>query len=165
MSNVKRQTSNVPRGFTSLELFLVIAFIGLMAAMVSVPLSSLQTDSALKDAAVGLVEALRRAETQAMSGHYGDKWGVHLSTSDGCALPTTKYHLFRGEAFDSASDTVDTFDLPATVSITAVSVGGGCDVEFSRFHGSATTTGTVTLTGPNGTRTVDINRYGRIHFQ
>lgn len=155
-----------PPGFTTLELLLVLGFFGLMAAMVAVPLSTLQSSSALRDGAVGVRNALRRAVTQAMSGLDGDRWGVHFSDSDGCALPASKYHIFRGNAFSSTTDTIETFEVPAGASITAVSLGGGCDAKFSRFHGTATTTGTVTLTDLAGaTRTVIVNGYGRISTQ
>lgn len=150
------------RGFTTLELLLVIAAIGITAATVFVPLSDLQGRSGLSDGAALLTDSLRRAETQALSGYYGDKWGVHFSAADGCALPAAKYHVFRGGSFTSATDTIDTIDLPNGVKITALAIGGGCDVKFDRYSGSTTSTGTVTVTGPYGSKTISINAYGRI---
>lgn len=162
-SNVKRQMSKAPQGFTSLELVLVVALFGVIIAVTTIPLYSLQTRNALSDGLTGVVDVLRRAETQALSGHFGDRWGVHFSDGDGCALPATKYHIFRGSAFASATDTIDSFDLPSNVSVTAIAVGGGCDVTFSRFQGAASSTGIITLTGvDSATRTVTINGYGRV---
>lgn len=150
-------------GFTSLELLLVMALFAVIIAVTTVPLYSLQTRNALADALTGVVDVVRRAETQALSGHFGDRWGVHFSDGDGCVLPATKYHVFRGNAFTSATDTIDTFELPTNVTITDVSVGGGCDVTFSRFHGMTTSTGSITLTGvDSATHTVTINAYGRV---
>lgn len=144
----------------------MIAFFGLMAAITSIPLATLQTGTGLRDAEIAVVDTLRRAETQAMSGFDADSWGVHFSDSGGCALPAGKFHVFRGPSFDSATTTIDTIDLPGNVTVSAVSVGGGCDVKFSRFHGSATTTGTVTLVNPNNeSRVISINPYGRITSQ
>jgi len=153
------------RGFTTLELLLTIAVLGLTAATVFLPLAAMQGRSALQDGATGLVDTLRRAETQALSGYYGDKWGIHLSASDGCALPASAYHIFRGGFFASATDTIDSISLPNTVMITALSIGGGCDVKFDRYSGSTTSTGTITLTGPTGASTISINAYGRIFQQ
>lgn len=151
------------KGFTIFEMVLVLALFGVVLATVSLPLIAFRGQRAMDDAAILLTDVLRRAETQALAGHFGDGWGVHLSDSDGCALPASKYHLFRGSAFTSATDTIDTFDLPDTITVTALGIGGGCDVKFSRFHGAATTTGTITLSGPNGlTRTISINGYGRV---
>ncbi|MEK7545909.1 MAG: hypothetical protein AAB554_02420 [Patescibacteria group bacterium] len=150
-------------GFSALELVLVVALFGVIVAVTTVPLYSFQTRNALEDGLTGVVDVIRRAETQALSGHFGDRWGVHFSETDGCALPTTKYHIFRGASFTSATDTLDTFDLPSNVTVTGVDVGGGCDVTFTRFHGAAASTGSITLTGvDSATRTVIINAYGRV---
>ena len=153
-------------GFTTFELLIVLAVFGVIVAVTTVPLVSLQTRNALEDGLTGVVDVLRRAETQALSGHYGDRWGVHFSDANGCALPAKKYHIFRGNSFTTATSTIDTFDLPANVNITGVSVGGGCDVTFSRFGGLAATVGSITLTGvDSATRTVIINAYGRVVAQ
>jgi|GEM_PF-2078998 len=150
-------------GFMTVELLLVIAFFALMAGVVSLPLSNLQTDAAGKDAAIIVTDELRRAVAQAMSGHDGDQWGIHFSDADGCALPATKIHVFRGAAFTSATDTIDTIDLPAGAAVTGLAIGGGCDARFSRFHGATASAGTVTLTDARGqVLTVTINAYGRI---
>ncbi len=151
------------RAFTTLELLLVIAFFGLMAGIVSLPLASMRQGAGIRDAEALAMNAIRRAETQAMSGNFGDSWGVHFSDSDGCVLPAVKMHVFRGAFFTSATDTIETIDLPAGARVSAIAVGGGCDVKYSRFQGSATTTGSITLTNDqNQSRTIFINAYGRV---
>ncbi|HJV32868.1 MAG TPA: hypothetical protein VJ694_02465 [Patescibacteria group bacterium] len=151
------------RGITSLEILLTIALFGVALGTVSITLSTFRSRNALKDGTAAVIGALRRAETQALSGHFGDRWGVHFSDGEGCALPATKIHVFRGQGFVSATDTTESIDLPAGVQLTGVAVGGGCDVKFSRFHGAATSTGAITLTNLNGaTSTVAINAYGRV---
>lgn len=152
-----------PRGFTTLELLLVIAFFGIMTAITSVALTSLQPTNALNDGALTVVDNLRRAQIQAMAGLDGDQWGIHLSDSDGCFLPATKLWVFRGAVFDSATTTVDDITLPAGSWVTDLSIGGGCDVKFSRFDGSTTSTGTVTISNTtSATTSATINAYGRI---
>jgi type II secretory pathway pseudopilin PulG len=153
-------------GFTSLELLLVIALFGVIIAVTVTPLYSLQTRNALEDGVTAVQGALRRAETQALSGHFGDRWGIHFSDADGCSLPASRFHIFRGASFTSATDTLDTFELPGNVTIAAVDVGGGCDVSFSRFHGMTGSAGTITLAGvDSATRTVTVNPYGRVVAQ
>ncbi len=153
-------------GFSALELVMVIAFFGVILATVSYSLSALQNRNALLDSREAVVNALRRAETQALSGHFGDRWGIHFSDGDGCALPASRFHLYRGAAFTSATDTIDTFDLEPGVAVTALDGGSGCDVSFSRFHGVTSTPRTITLTNQDGaTSTVSVNGYGRVVSQ
>ena len=155
-----------PAGFTAFELLLVIALFGVIFGTVSISLSTLQNRNALQDAAAGVVDALRRAETQALSGYDGDRWGVHFSDGDGCVLPASKYYIYRGATFTTATDTVDVFTLPGKVTVSGIAVGGGCDISFSRFHGITSSPGTVTLTNQNGaTSTVTVNGYGRVVSQ
>lgn len=151
-------------GFTTFELLIVIAFFGIALAVVTLPLATLQTRTALGDAVSQVKDEIRRAETQSLSGYLGTGWGVHLSGSTtGCVFPATQFYVFRGDSFDSASDTTSVVDLPDTTSISGVSIGGGCDIKFTRFHGATTNTGTVTIQNTLGaTGTVTINAKGRI---
>jgi type II secretory pathway pseudopilin PulG len=146
-----------------IELLLILAVFGIMTAVVTIPLGGLLTGSALREGETAVIDSLRRVVTQSMSGHYGDGWGVHFSDSDGCILPATKMHVFRGAFFTSATETIHTIDLPQGATISALAIGGGCDVKFSRFHGSTTSTGTVTVSNNLGeTGNITVNQYGRI---
>ncbi len=150
-------------GFTLIELLLVLALFGVIVAVVSIPLSNLQPSGAVKDAGITVVNTLRRAETQAMTGYYGDSWGVHFSNSDGCVLPAQTIHVFRGSSYTSATTTADDISLPAGAFVSSLSLGGGCDATFARFGGSTTTTGSVTVSNVNSvTRTIQVNQYGFI---
>jgi len=151
-------------GFTTIELLIVIAFFGIALAIVSLPLATLQTNTALSDAVSKVKDEVRRVETQSLSGYLGTGWGVHLSGSaTGCVFPAEQFYVFRGDTFDSASDTTDVIDLPDTTSISSVSIGGGCDIKFTRFHGSTTNTGSIIIQNTLGaTGTITVNEKGRI---
>lgn len=155
---------SVSRGFTTIELMMVILFFGIALGLVTVPLSNLQGKTALTDGTLALKDTIRRANTQSLSGYFGSGWGVHLSDGAGCSVPAVKYYLFKGSTFDAASDTTEVFDVPSGAEITDVSVGGGCDIMFTRFHGVTDNVGSVTMTGLNdgATTTLTINPFGRI---
>jgi len=167
MSKVKSQKSKVAHnapGFTTIELLMVILFFGVAIGLVTIPLMDLAGRTALSEGVASLKDAIRRAETQSISGYRGAGWGVHLSDGAGCVLPATHYYLFKGADFDAASDTTDVFEVPAGAEISDVDLGGGCDIMFSRFHGTTTDVGTVTMTGLNdgATTTLIVNAYGRV---
>lgn len=152
------------KGFTTVELMMVIVFFAVALGLVTVPLTNLQGKTALADGTLALKDTIRRAETQALSGYLADGWGVHLSDTEACEVPATSYALFKGSVYDSASETTEVFDLPAGAEIADVSVGGGCDIMFSRYHGTTANAGTISLRNiaDGATTTVTINAYGRI---
>lgn len=152
------------KGFTTIELMMVILFFGVAMGLVTIPLASLQGKTALADGTLRVKDNIRRASSQSLSGYLADGWGIHFSDAAGCALPATSYYLFKGASFSAASDTTEVFEVPSGAEITDVSVGGGCEVMFSRFHGTTTNVGSVTLTGldTGATTTITINGYGRI---
>ena len=148
-----------------MELLVVIAATAILSALVSIPLSTLQTQQGLNSAVNTTVTTLRRAQTQAMAGMYATTWNLHLSNGNGCALPSNNIWIYQGNDFAavSTSDLTDKYSLPAGSKISAISIGGGCDVSFARYSGSTTTTGTITLVDQNNTsKTISINSYGRI---
>jgi type II secretory pathway pseudopilin PulG len=152
-----------PKGFTIIELLLVFAFFGIMAGIVSIPLAGLLSGNALRDGAETVKDSLRRAQLQAMAGYHGTPWGIHFSDTDGCALPATSIHIFKGTTFTSATDTLETVELPDGASVTALAFGGGCDVVYTRFEGTTSSSGTITVSDSNGnTRPINVNAYGRV---
>ena len=159
-----------PRGLTAIELLIVIAAIGVIAAMTSLPLATIQTSAGLSSSVDAIVDGLRRAQLQASSGYYagavsGVTWGVHFSDTAACALPAAKFQIYGGAAFASATD-VTIVSLPGSAKITALNLGGGCDAGFNRFIGTTSASGTVTVASPSGkTKIIAISSYGRVSRQ
>lgn len=151
------------RGFTAIELLIVIGVIAVIAAVTSLPLATMQTSAGLTGAVDSVVDGLRRAQLQATSGYYGSAWSVHFSDGEGCVLPASKFHIYSGTVFDSATDTIATVELTDSSLITALALGGGCDVNFARYRGTTTNAGTVTVASPAGqSKTVTVSSYGRV---
>jgi hypothetical protein len=134
------------------------------------PLATLQTSAGETSSVDAVLAGLRRAELQAASGYYagagpGVTWGVHFSDTVACAPSATKFQIYGGATFASATD-VTIVVLPGSSKITALNFGGGCDVGFNRFSGTTSASGTLTVVSPSGkTQNVSINSYGRIARQ
>jgi prepilin-type N-terminal cleavage/methylation domain-containing protein len=118
------------RGFTILELLIVILIIGLLAVLVSVSYRSSEKKYALNQSVQLLVSNLRKVQTMAMSGvdiqgqYCG--YGVKINTS----AWFTSYRIYADKSancqnsnhkYDSSDDILETVNLPNRIIIQATS--------------------------------------------
>lgn len=142
------------RGFTLLEMLLVVALIGLVAGMGAPLFQSFQVRNDLDIAATTAIESLRRAQALARSVDGDVPWGVRIATSTGITLFKGTSYAARDAAFDET-----------TAISTIVSVGGVSEVVFAKVTGFPNVTGTTTLTSTtNETRNFSLNAKGTINF-
>lgn len=141
------------KGFTLLEVILVIATIMVLAA-ISVPVySSLQVRNDLDVATNTTLQTLRRAQTLSQAVDGDSSWGVKLQTS-GITLFKGASYALRDTNFD------EVYTLSGNVTPTGVS-----EVVFSKLLGIPNTTGTLTLTNTNNeTQNITINSKGFLDY-
>lgn len=154
------------RGFTVVELLIVVAMAGLLSYLAAPFLSTSLSANDAKQSSVSAADALREAQASAMSGHRDSRYGVHFEG--------TKFVLFRGATYAPADVDNSVHDLTGLVSVSAVSLSpggscdlpagtGNCDVHFENRRGTPSASGTVTFTGAGGeTRVVTVNAVGMI---
>lgn len=141
------------RGFTLLEILLVILIIAFLAGII-LPLGfNFYKNQQLQEGAQGILQTLRRAQLKAMS--------VEGDSSFGVKIESKNYILFRGSSFATRDPQYDeVFDLPA-----AISVGGLSEVVFSKSEGKPNISGNVVLSTNSESRTININPVGRINYE
>lgn len=141
------------KGFTLLEVMLVIATITVLAA-ISIPVYSLlQVRNDLDVATNTTLQTLRRAQILS-SGVDGDTtWGVKLQNSG--------ITLFKGVSFALRSTGFDeSYSLNGNVTPSGVT-----EVVFSKLLGVPDTTGTVTLTSSNAeARHITVGSKGQLDY-
>jgi prepilin-type N-terminal cleavage/methylation domain-containing protein len=140
------------RGFTLVEVMVVVAIVAVLAFLAASLGASSYTKSQLSVETEDLILALRRAQSRTVSGYKDGTWGVHLTASG--------YTLFKGSTYagrDSSYDEVHTY--PPTITGSGLS-----DVIFVYRTGKTSNTGTITLTlsVDSTTGTVSVNSNGRI---
>lgn len=122
------------RGFTLIELMIVLAITLMLSAIVGALSSNTLPKTQLKSESEAVVETLRRAQALSIAGKHDQLWGVHLTA--------TNMTLFAGASYalrDTQYDQVHTFASGITIS-------GLTDVVFEAVIGETSNTGTITLT-------------------
>lgn len=144
--------SHAARGFTLIEMMVVIAVIGMLASVSTTAYSSFKTHENLEIAANGVVEAIRYAQANAQSGKGGSSWGAEI-------LPSSVV-VFKGASYagrDAASD--QALDFPGGVTASGLS-----EIVFAAVTGFTANTGIVVMTNSSGTKNISINEKGTLAY-
>jgi len=159
MSAARTRGTRDARGFTVIEIITVFAIMGFIALIALPFLSTSIATNDLQIATQETVDALREAQSSAMSGKGGGHFGVHIESA--------QFVYFEGSTYVPGAATNVVHALSGNVSITGVTLsGGGDDVRFSNHKGEPTETGSITLTDITGdARTVVVNAVGMIDVQ
>lgn len=138
------------KGFTFIELILVVALISIVTAMSAVFYTRFLTQNAVLNTVDQLVGQMHKAQIYAMSGRQGSNWGVNYSSSV-IILYSGNSYLARNNVFD------EKFSVNSNIT-----VSGFSDINFNRLTGVPNVTPTITITGNNNTKSIIINSQGGI---
>lgn len=141
------------KGFSLIELILVVAILTILAG-VSVPAySGLQVRNDLEVSTNIVLQSLRRAQVLSQAVDGDSNWGVSLQVSD--------VTLFKGASYilrDTSYDEV--YALSGNVTPSSLT-----EVVFSKLLGNPTTTGTVVLTSSNGQiQNISVGSKGQLDY-
>ena len=149
--------SNLMRGFTLIELIIVLGILVVVSAL-SIPfIQTFQVSSDLYTHTNTLVKTLRRAQHQAVTGLNDSSWGVYFANGN------KKFVLFKGEDYITRDQSYDQeTDYPEIFNITT---DFGSEIYFSLYSGQPSTVGLVTITSPNNkSKTISIANSGLIQI-
>lgn len=151
--------SGIRNGFTVVEVLIAIAIIGVLSALITPYFNSFLARNELKNESLKIVDMLRRARGQAMSGQEDSLWGVHFETS--------KYVLFRGGVYNASDNFNEEINLPVVLTISVIALnGGGSDSVFSKIRGETSQFGTTTIQNDIGeSKDIVINSVGNIEIR
>lgn len=139
-------------GFTLIELLLALAIIGILAGL-SVPVYRIMlSKNDLSIAAVSIAQGMRRAQmhAQAVDGDTG--WGIKVATGAST--------VFQGKTYAAR---IASYDEITSIS-PLVLPSGLTEVDFTKFTGTPSATGSLTLTTPNDTQTITVNVKGVVSY-
>jgi len=141
------------KGITLVEVLIVIAIIGILAAIVFPQFSKIKKNQVLKNGVADTMSAINKARTQTLASLNSSEYGVHFQSDS--------VIIFKGKTFSSGATDNETIDIipPATISVISLS-GGVSGVYFNRLNSTPSATGTVTITNSTLTKIITISATG-----
>ncbi len=161
---MRKKQENYLRGFTLIELIIVVAILLIVGAIAIPGIISLQNAPELNNAAEEIIGALRTAQNQTLSSFENSQYGVYfdLTTSP------HQYILFKGSSYALRSIASDrTYKVPSDVEFYQVNTGGGGQIVFDKLTGATANVGNVSLrlkSDNNQTKIVYIDNSGAIGY-
>lgn len=149
------------RGFTLMEVLIVLTIIVITIVGSTALYKSLQTSGQLNEQTSAIIQALRTAQFRALEGIGDTSHGVYF---DNNAQGDDRLIVYQGDSYASrnpASDSIEVF--PSSVSLTLSLSTSTPEIIFARQTGIPSASGTVilTLTG-HGSRSIVVNRLGMV---
>ena len=147
------------RGFSLVEVLVVIGIFLVLGAVVLPVAGNFYTSSSLEQESNNLVTALRSAHTRSLARFNNSAHGVFLEP----AVVPPRYTLYQGVNYagrQTAYDVVTILPPSFTLSTTIA----GADIRFSAGPALTSDVGTITLT-PSGQapRIITVNKFGGIY--
>lgn len=149
------------KGFTLIEIIIVVVIFGFLLAASIVFFQSFQTTYQLNASVEELSQNLRRAQNLARTSQDDSKYGIYLNAGTG-----ESYVLFKGNTYSVRDQDFDeVYDLSPVLTLN-YSLGGSNQIIFSKLRGLPGVTGTITITNSNNeSKIIEINEQGRIKIQ
>lgn len=146
--------SSEKKGFTLVELLVVIGILAVIFAISAPYFSTTMVSNDAKASALDAGDALREAQSSAMSGYNGGKFGVHFETS--------KFVFFQGDAYATTDANNKVHAMSGEVAISWPGGAPSLNIKFANSRGTPDWSGTVTFTTTGSTATVTVNSAGMI---
>jgi len=125
------------RGFSALEILIVVGIITIIVWVVGGPLLKFRDHQVLVASGEQVVNALREARAQTLNSKNDRRYGVHIEK--------TRFVVFENTWMDgAATNKVTTFDS-GVVATTTILIGGGRELLFDRLTGNPSQSGTIVL--------------------
>ena len=145
------------RGFSLVELIVVIAIGGLLTAGATVSFGALRNSTNLEAAADLVKTTLEKSRLSALAREDGSGWSVKINANN--------MVWFKGEIYDSGDASNKPIGLPDGVQIASVNLENSASSVFFNTLTGTTSPGSIVaslLSDPAQTRTVYINRSGSV---
>ncbi|MGB7958176.1 MAG: type II secretion system protein, partial [Minisyncoccia bacterium] len=137
---MQRNRSAKERGFTLIEVGIVVTIIAIMGVVAAIALTGRKNTNDLANTTTAVTALLREAESRSVTQVQGASWGIHFSNTTSTA---PFYAIFY--SYYSPTTTVGYYRLPSDIAYvpSTLPIGGSLDVIFSQISGTSSASTTV----------------------
>ncbi len=130
------------KGFTLIEILIVIAIIGIITAITIPQLSGVEQRQVARFH-IEMIESLFfEARTKTLSSEELSSYGI--------ALDTESIILFQGDSYTGSND-IEEFVFESGFELSSIDLNSGDDFSFARLSGAVSNPGQFTLSSADGT--------------
>ncbi len=152
------------KGFTIIELMVVITILVILLAMSVASVVLLVKNPPVNNASEEVINALKLAQNRTLSSEGNSQYGVYFNTT----ADPHQYTIFKGSSYASRTSSFDqTYPLSNTIEFYAINLGGGNEVVFNRITGTTQNPGDISLRlkdDHSQTKTIYIDAFGNSSF-
>ncbi len=145
------------RGFTLIEIIVVICIVAVMGSVVMYNLSAKRNDQTVNSAEDEVVALLNEARSSTLSAEQNLQYGVHFQTNQAI--------LFQGATYVSGATGTREISIDPSINITSISLAtGGSDIVFDKMTGSTGEYGSLVVKNISSSeqKTITITKAGLI---
>lgn len=136
------------RGFTAVEILVVLGILAIFASMSASTFMSIRNTQSLKVASQDVWLALRSARSVTLASENDTVYGVRIEI--------TRAIRFQGSTYVAGASTNVVYDFSNGVTATTSLSGGTQNIVFTRLTGDAQATGTISLVEPHSGATSSV---------
>ncbi len=146
------------KGFTILELIIVVAIVAVLLVMVIPQFSRIKENQVLQSATSDVMSTLSKSRSETISSVNSSEYGVHFQSD--------KVIIFKGKTYSAGASDNEVITISTPASISNVTLGGvsstSGDIYFSRLSGAPSAVGTVTVSTSSFSKTITISATGSV---
>lgn len=149
------------KGFTFIELLVVVAIFALLTLTVAVGFHYFQSGTILNSEMGKIMSAIRLAQNKAVASEANQDYGIYFD------ITGRKYILFNGDSYATTSATNIAYSLQSQIQFTSVNLNSeGQAVVFNHVNGTTNQYGLISLAliaNPSQPQTILINPSGETY--
>ncbi|MCL4405544.1 MAG: prepilin-type N-terminal cleavage/methylation domain-containing protein [Patescibacteria group bacterium] len=151
-------------GFTLIELLIVIALTAVIAGIGAASYFGQNEQTELNTMEERIAADIRATQNRAAAQENGQQWGVHF---DSTIQGQNFYAIWYGPTYATGTTTSKVTFAATSLYFTNPAAGTSTDLIFTKPFGmpSTTSTTTITIANPQGSRTITVNANGTVSEQ